>query len=238
MQYLPDLHQLSHAQKDELIVRLWPLIGQVQELLARVDSMQKVIDDLQGHLALNSKNSSKPPCSDGLNKPRPKSLRIAGQRPTGGQKGHPGSTLRQVTTPEDIVTHDVPSRCQACQHPLDFAYVGETRQIFELPALRFKVTEHRAMQAICRCGQVHSAEFPAGGQCNRAIRPCGPGSDGASESKPRCAATAHSRLDEAALWPAGQPSGCAQGQSGGQRCATAHSTAHRASLRECAGGQC
>ncbi len=81
MQDLPNLSQLSHAQKDELIVRLWPLKGQVQELMGRVDAMQKVIDDLQGRLALNSKNSSKPPSSDGLNKPQPKSLRVAGLSP-------------------------------------------------------------------------------------------------------------------------------------------------------------
>ena len=38
----------------------------------------------------------------------------------------------------------------------------ETRQVFDLPVLQFEVTEHHAMQAICRCGHVHTAEFPAG----------------------------------------------------------------------------
>ena len=162
MQDLPDLSQLNHAQKDELIVRLWPLIGQVQELMERVDAMQKVIDDLQGRLALNSKNSSKAPSSDGLNKPQPKSLRVAGQRPTGGQKGHPGSTLCQVAQADEVITHEVPNQCQACQRKLDYAFLGETRQVFDLPTLKFKVTEHRAMQAICTCGQVHNGQFPAG----------------------------------------------------------------------------
>ena len=96
MQSLPDLSQLSHAQKDELIIALF---GQEQELMKRIDGMQKAIDDLQGRLSLNSKNSSKPPSSDDLNKPKPKSLRVGGQRPTGGQKGHPGGTLRQVPSP-------------------------------------------------------------------------------------------------------------------------------------------
>ena len=93
MQSLPDLSQLSHAQKDALIIAQ---LGQMQEMMKRIDAMQKLIDQLQGRLALNSKNSSKPPSSDGLNKPAPKSLRLGSQRPTGGQKGHPGSTLRQV----------------------------------------------------------------------------------------------------------------------------------------------
>ena len=92
MQSLPDLSQLSHAQKDALIIAQF---GQMQEMMKRIDAMQEVIDELRGRLALNSKNSSKPPSSDGF-KPAPKSLRLGSQRPTGGQKGHPGSTLRQV----------------------------------------------------------------------------------------------------------------------------------------------
>ena len=144
MQSLPDLSQLSHVQKDALIIGLF---GQMQEMSKRIDAMQKLIDELRGRLALNSKNSSKPPSCDGF-KPAPKSLRLAGQRPTGGQKGHPGSTLRQVARPDEIITHDVPNQCPACQRDLRFAYVGETRQVFDLPPLRFKVTEHRT--APCR----------------------------------------------------------------------------------------
>ena len=165
MQSLSDLNQLSHAQKDALIIALF---GQMQELMKRIEAMQKRIDELQGRLALNSKNSSKPPSSDGLNKPAPKSLRLGGQRPTGGQKGHPGSTLRQVARPDEIITHDVPNQCPACQRKLRFAYVGETRQVFDLPPQRFKVTEHRAMQAICSCGQTHTGRFP--GQVNATVQ--------------------------------------------------------------------
>ena len=58
MQSLPDLSQLSHAQKDALIIALF---GQMQEMMKRIDAMQEVIDELRGRLALNSKNSSKPP---------------------------------------------------------------------------------------------------------------------------------------------------------------------------------
>ena len=97
MQTLPDLSRLSHADKDELIELLW---NQVQQLTAQVVAMQAQIADLQGQLARNSRNSSKPPSSDGLNKdPKPKSLRKGGQKFSGGQKGHPGSTLRQVVAP-------------------------------------------------------------------------------------------------------------------------------------------
>ena len=94
MRNLPDLSQLSHAQKDELIRMLWPLQQQVQDLMGQMVVMQDRIKQLEGRLALNSKNSSKPPSSDGMNKPAPRSLRVAGQNSSGGQKGHPGVNIR------------------------------------------------------------------------------------------------------------------------------------------------
>jgi transposase len=161
MQNLPDLITLSHAQKDELIRQLWPLQQQVQDLMAQIGAMQKSIKQLEGRLALNSKNSSKPPSSDGMNKPVPKSLRIAGQKPNGEQRGHSGNTLCKAAQPDKIVIHDVPEHCPACHAKLNIAYVAETRQVFDLPVVKYEVTEHHVMQSICTCAQVHTGEFPA-----------------------------------------------------------------------------
>ena len=152
MQTLSSLSRLSHAEKDALIFK------QREQITA----LQEAVKQLQSRLNMSSRNSSKPPSSDGLDKPAPKSLRVAGQRPSGGQKGHPGSTLCQATQPDKIVIHSVPEQCKACQRKLTFAYLGETRQVFDLPSLQFEVTEHHAMQAICRCGQVHTGQFPVG----------------------------------------------------------------------------
>ena len=159
MQELPDLSQLSHNQKDDLIRLLWSTL---QDQAKQIATLQSQVAQVQSKLNKNSRNSSKPPSSDGLNKPAPKSLRVARERPTGGQEGHPGRTLSQATEPDKIVVHNVPDQCQACQRKLPFAYVNETRQVFDLPVLQFEVTEHHAMQAICNCGHVHTAEFPAG----------------------------------------------------------------------------
>ena len=159
MQELPDLSQLSHSQKDELIRLLWSMIqGQAKQIAA----LQLQVADVQSRLNKNSRNSSKPPSSDGLHKPAPKSLRVAGENTTGGQKGHPGRTLSQATEPDKVVVHGVPDQCQSCDRKLPFAYVSETRQVFELPVLQFEVTEHHVMQSICSCGHVHTAEFPSG----------------------------------------------------------------------------
>jgi len=80
MEALPDLDQLSVAQKDDLIRELWPLRALVLKLSEQVSTLTAKVAELEGRLAQNSRNSSKPPSSDGLNKPKPKSLRKAGQR--------------------------------------------------------------------------------------------------------------------------------------------------------------
>ena len=161
MQTLPDLKQLSHAQKDELIVLLW---AQVQSLTVQVVALQKEIAELKRRLGLNSTNSSKPPSSDGPKKPKPKSLRKAGKKRSGGQPGHPGATLNAVPDPDHIELHAPPEQCDVCQRRLprvDAHDVAETRQVFDLPPVRMEVTEHRVLQTQCRCGKLHRGQFPA-----------------------------------------------------------------------------
>lgn len=162
MANLPDLTQLSHAQKDELIRMLWPLQQQVQDLMAQVVVMQERITQLEGRLAKNSKNSSKPPSSDGLRKPAPKSLRKSRQNTNGGQPGHSGSTLRQSTQVDETVDHFGQSRCNACQRDIFEQEVAETRQVFELPELAMRCVAHQQWRSTCTCGAVHLGAWPAG----------------------------------------------------------------------------
>jgi transposase len=162
MDELPDLERLSITEKDALIRELWPLRGLVRDLMAQVSTLTAKVAELEARLALNSRNSSKPPSSDGLNKPKPKSLRKLGERPPGGQKGHKGSTLAKVAEPDMTVRHPPPPLCDACQRPLPEGVVVETRQVFDLPKLSFEVTEHQVMAASCRCGKICRGEFPAG----------------------------------------------------------------------------
>ena len=114
MPNLPDLNQLSHAQKDELIRMQWPLQQQVQNLMAQMLVMQDRIKQLEGQVALNSRNSSRPPSSDGLGKPAPKSLRPTGKKPNGGQQGHSGNTLRQSVRVDETIVHSADTHCSVC----------------------------------------------------------------------------------------------------------------------------
>lgn len=158
---LPDLTQLSSEQKDELVRKLWPLQQLVQDLMAQMAVMQDRIKQLEGRLALTSKNSSKPPSSDGLGKPAPKSLRKSGQNPNGGQKGHSGTTLRQSAQVDETIHHRADSRCSACQLEMFEHEVVQTRQVFELPRLRIRTLAHQQIRSICSCGAAYLGVWPA-----------------------------------------------------------------------------
>jgi len=127
-----------------------------------VESLEKRVAHLEGILAKDSHNSSKPPSTDGFKRP-PKSLRDKSNKAPGGQHGHPGTTLMQVDNPDitEILSH--PDSCSCGRHWRDAATVStEKRQVFDIPIIKTHVTEYQASTKICACGQKHTAEFPAG----------------------------------------------------------------------------
>jgi transposase len=96
-----------------------------------------------------------------LAKPPPKSLRRPSGRKRGGQPGHPGGHLEQVAVPDEIVDH-VPRVCEGCRGDLsDGEDVGHlARQVFDLPEIRLRSSEHRAHTRRCACGHETTAAFP------------------------------------------------------------------------------
>lgn len=161
MSNLPDLSQLTHAEKDALILDLFSL---VQSLRLEVAALQQEVRDLKDQVAKKSHNSGKPPSSDGYAKPKPKNLRTKSGRKSGGQPGHEGSTLMQVGAPDKVEVHSV-TKCKHCGFDLAFSPViqHKCRQVFELPEIRLNVTEHLAEIKRCpNCLQETEATFPEG----------------------------------------------------------------------------
>ena len=141
--------------------RIHALESQVQALTARLDAREQLVRQLEEQVAKDSHNSSKPPSSDGLAKPKPKSLRPPSDRPTGGQPGHTGHTLRMVQKPDHIVPHPV-ERCADCGRSLTKQAPDsvERRQVFDIPEPKLEVTEHQVEVKTCTCGCVNRAAFP------------------------------------------------------------------------------
>jgi transposase len=147
----------AHRQGEEATIQLFDCLA--RELQALHDQLQA----LQDQLNKNSKNSSKPPSSDGLKKtPRTKSQRKPGNKKNGGQEGHVGHTLESVEEPDHIELHEV-EQCDLCGATLTDVKVEDyqRRQVFDIPPVKIEVTEHQAEIKTCpHCRHTNVASFP------------------------------------------------------------------------------
>ncbi|WP_433464077.1 DUF6444 domain-containing protein [Spirillospora sp. CA-128828] len=139
------------------------LAALVVELSAQLERANARIAELEAQLGKNSSNSSRPPSSDGLVKPAPKSLRGKSGRRPGGQAGHRGQTLCRVAVPARRRRH-VPRRCRGCGAGLAGAAEAgaERRQVFDIPPITVRVTEYELVRRRCGCGTVTTADGPEG----------------------------------------------------------------------------
>ena len=143
----PQVADLKEAQL--LINKLW---ADTQSLTEKIHALEKQVKEQKGKLSKNSKNSSKPPSTDGYNKPAPKSQRNASDRPSGGQPRHKGSTLNKVDKPDsvDITPLETCCHCAASftQTPV---LATQRRQVFDLPKVALHVVEHQVEVKRCTC---------------------------------------------------------------------------------------
>jgi transposase len=126
----------------------------------RIAELEERVRSLERQLNKNSRNSSKPPSTDRISKP--KSLRGKSDRPAGGQLGHAGHTLHRVDDPDHTILHQV-HVCSTCGTSLENVPPTdwERRQVFDLPPQKIEVTEHQAEMKICPgCGRLNEATFP------------------------------------------------------------------------------
>jgi len=140
----------------------------VIELLERIDKLEKENrelkaenEELKFRLRSNSKNSSKPPSSDGYQRKPAFPRKSKGKK--GGQAKHKGSTLHQVSTPDEEIKC-LPDQCTCghsfCGHEIELT---EKRQVFDLPQPKLRITEYQIYKAKCPvCGKTNRGAAPEG----------------------------------------------------------------------------
>lgn len=130
---------------------------------ALIAQLNQTIQELREQLNKNSKNSSKPPSSDGFKRPAPKSLRKPSGKKVGGQEGHQGTFLSVLSDPDKIVKH-MPSACEGCPHYKmckGTACVAEKRHVIDA-VVTVNVVEHQLLEIpICMLhGDTRKGNFP------------------------------------------------------------------------------
>jgi len=156
--------ELEQVDKGSLIEMVLGLTVRVQELGSIVLKQAEALQALQDQLAKNSSNSSKPPGSDGLQKPRTRNLRQRAGRKVGGQPGHAGQTLEAVAEPTHVELHRL-NQCPHCQCDLSAValFAQGQRQVFDIPAVQIEITEHQVEIKNCPCcHKCVSAAYPEG----------------------------------------------------------------------------
>ena len=154
------LAALVMSLREELVGAL----GVSARLGVELEQAVRRVAELEARLALNSRNSGKPPSSDGLAKPAPKTRSLRGKTPRkpGGQPGHEGKTLSQVANPTYTKVHE-PDAC-GCGRSLAGWLITSVirRQSFDLPPVLVEVTEHQLVERECLCGARTRAAASAG----------------------------------------------------------------------------
>jgi transposase len=154
--------------RDVLIEALQARIAELEAQLAERDVL---IAELRSRLSENSRNSSRPPSSDGLTKPpvegkdkKKRSLRRRSGRRPGGQSGHPGHHIERREVPDEEKVHPL-ERCEECGTDLTGQPIVESqsRQVLDLPEMpRLWCVQHWIQKRLCPCcKQLRSSEFPA-----------------------------------------------------------------------------
>jgi transposase len=150
-----DLNTLSHAEKDELILSLLPLVGRLEAALARIAELETRLAAFE-RPPKTPDNSSLPP-SKGQKSDRP-----TGEKPP--RKSRPGVGRALEPNPDRVVD----AKLDACPHcAAAFPEEQQTpRQVYdriELPPIRPDVTRVRLFGGRCACCGAHATAIAPSG---------------------------------------------------------------------------
>jgi transposase len=147
-------------KQQDTITQLENTITQLKNTMLRLEER---VHQLEGQIHKDSHNSHIPSSQSKLTPI--KNLREPSGKESGGQPGHPGSTLELVDNPTRTITCRV-TRCLRCGQELSLTPVTgyERHQVFDLPPLQLEVTEYQIEKKICSCGNLNIAPYPTEAQ--------------------------------------------------------------------------
>ena len=138
----------------------------VMRLMDQLEALSARVAQLEEQKGRSSRNSSKPPSSDGAGfKPPGKEKSKSTGRKRGGQEGHPGASRNLLPSEQcaDVIPH-VPTTCRGCGEALSGVDPEPHRhQVVDIPKIEPFVIEHQLHRLICpHCHTTTCAELPAG----------------------------------------------------------------------------
>ncbi|QPN65678.1 DUF6444 domain-containing protein [Synechococcus sp. CBW1006] len=136
---------------------------EIELLRGQLTSLATELANLRERIGRSSRNSSKPPSSDGLGFKPPERRKGSGRK-RGGQQGHPGSgpELLSIERVDQVVDHH-PDACRRCGTLLQGEDLDPLRhQVIEIPPITPLVIEHRLHRLVCPCCSTSTcASLPA-----------------------------------------------------------------------------
>jgi Transposase IS66 family. len=122
------------------------------ELRGQLTALATELASLRERIGRSSRNSSKPPSSDGPGF-KPPARRKGSGRKRGGQPGHPGTgpELLPIERVDEVIDHH-PDACRRCGSLLEGEDPDPLRhQVIEIPPITPVVIEHRLHRLVCPC---------------------------------------------------------------------------------------
>jgi transposase len=136
----------------------------IEALLQRLAQLHEQLQVVQERLKPDSRNSSKPPSSDGPGRGN-RAQRRASLRKRGAQPGHKGSSRAMLDEGEvDRIIECPPAQVCECGTPVHALAEEPLRhQVFDVPPVKVQVHEYRRYAGRCSgCGKAHRGALPAG----------------------------------------------------------------------------
>ena len=139
------------------------LLRHIRELMLRCEGLEtqnakliKRIEELESEKNKNSRNSSKPPSSDGLKKVI-KNNREKSNRNPGGQPGHKGSGLSAMDKADEIVKCKINKSWCECGNDLQSLKIlrEEKHQVIDIAEVLIRVIDYLVEVKKCSCGKEH-----------------------------------------------------------------------------------